>query len=186
MDRDKEKYEKEIIKRKIAGKKGSDARWNNGPDILLCDNKEENGKGIKEMANNSIAIKSIAKNSKGNKQIAKIADTDNVTDTDTVKDNVDVVDIKKHKILFNQKIFDYYEKQTKEKTTATAISSLLVFSFSEDIIKKAIDIAVLRNKTNLDYISGILKSWNSKGFTTLEEISKESKNSTEFDNLYDN
>ena len=94
-------------------------------------------------------------------------------------DNVVVVDKK-------EIISKYYKEQIKEEPPATAISSLLNFNFSEDIVKKAIDIAVLRKKTSFDYINGILKSWYKKGFKNLEDISNENKDSSEFDNLYDN
>jgi len=173
LDRDKEKYESEISKRKAAGKKGGESRW--GTD--------KNTKG--KMANDSNAINDIAKYNNAKKNMAKIADTDTVTDTVTdtdmhIEENTDVV----------AEIRKYYIKQSGEKNPpATAIVTLFKYDLSIELIKKSIDLAVYRGKKGFDYINGILSSWKAKGFKTIEDLKVEAKKVEDpsiFDGLYDN
>lgn len=43
-------------------------------------------------------------------------------------------------------------------------------TFSEDIVKEAINKAVLNNKKTFSYIAGILKNWKTNGYKTLDEV----------------
>jgi len=43
-------------------------------------------------------------------------------------------------------------------------------TFSEDMVKQAIDLAILNNKKTFSYIAGILKNWKTNGYKTLEDI----------------
>lgn len=49
--------------------------------------------------------------------------------------------------------------------------------FPEDVIKYAVDICVASNKISLNYVFGILNSWEAKGFKTLKDVKKEKKQS---------
>lgn len=74
-------------------------------------------------------------------------------------------------------VLKYYEINIEKicpATTATLFE--LNKENSKELIKKAIDIAILRGKKNLDYIQGILKSWKEKGYKTLSEVEKEQEN----------
>ena len=46
-------------------------------------------------------------------------------------------------------------------------------TYSFDWIKEAVNRACKQNNRNLNYVSGILRSWKNKGFANLEEIKKE-------------
>lgn len=45
-----------------------------------------------------------------------------------------------------------------------------VKNFSEELIKYAIQISVLNNKKNLNYVNGILNNWKSSNLKTIEEV----------------
>ena len=50
-----------------------------------------------------------------------------------------------------------------------------LLSFSEEIVKYAIELAVLNGKKTFNYVEGILKNWKGKNYTTLEEIKEKDK-----------
>ena len=43
-------------------------------------------------------------------------------------------------------------------------------TFTNDIVKYAIDLSVLNNKRTISYINGIIKNWKTAGYTTIEQI----------------
>lgn len=45
--------------------------------------------------------------------------------------------------------------------------------FNENMIKHAIDLAILNNKKTFSYIAGILKNWKSNGYRTLADVKEE-------------
>lgn len=105
----------------------------------------------------------------GNPEKPKKAD--NEYDNDNEHDNEYYTD----EILAN--IVKYYEDNIGLLVPSTATDLIeLRDTFSDDLIKKAIDISCRRNKRNLDYIQGILKNWDSKGYKTLADIENETKN----------
>lgn len=53
--------------------------------------------------------------------------------------------------------------------------------FTDDIIKEAINIAVMNNKRNMGYINGTLRNWKDKGIKTLQDIRNENKDDEPFD-----
>ena len=53
--------------------------------------------------------------------------------------------------------------------------------FTDDIIKEAIDIAVMNNKRNMGYINGTLRNWKDNGIKTLQDIRNEKKDDEPFD-----
>ena len=53
--------------------------------------------------------------------------------------------------------------------------------FTDDIIKEAINIAVMNNKRNMGYINGTLRNWKDKGIKTLQDIRNEKKDDEPFD-----
>lgn len=91
-------------------------------------------------------------------------------------------------------IVKYYEANIGLLVPTTAIIVKdLVETFSKDLIKKAIDIACVRNVRNMSYIQGILKDWERKGYKTLADIESEKKlkkqddvNSQDILDLYEN
>lgn len=48
-------------------------------------------------------------------------------------------------------------------------------TFADDVIAKAIEIAVSNNVRTINYIEGILNSWKDKGYKTLSDIESETK-----------
>lgn len=98
------------------------------------------------------------------------------------KNNSDLLDKDKEKDKDKEEdkegnISRYYEKNIEKLCPATTATLFeLNKENSKELIKKAIDIAVLRGKKNLDYIQGILKSWKEKGYKTLSEVEKEQEN----------
>lgn len=48
-------------------------------------------------------------------------------------------------------------------------------TFTDDVIAKAIEIAVSNNVRTINYIEGILNSWKDKGYKTLSDIESETK-----------
>ena len=52
-------------------------------------------------------------------------------------------------------------------------------TFTDDIIIKAIEIAVSNNARNIGYIEAILRSWKNKGYKTLSDIENENKKGNE-------
>lgn len=86
---------------------------------------------------------------------------------------------KEYKIAVDNKLSNlvkYYETNIGllVPTTASILSDLSE-NFSEDLIKKAIDISCIRNARNMSYIQGILRDWNKKGYKTLADIENEKK-----------
>jgi len=53
-------------------------------------------------------------------------------------------------------------------------------TFTDDIIKEAIDIAVFNNARNMGYINGILTNWKNKGFKNLTDIRNDKKKGDDF------
>lgn len=69
-------------------------------------------------------------------------------------------------------IYNYIEKEfcrTLSQVEIEMIDNWLSL-FEEDIIKYAVQIAILSNKKNFKYINGIIKNWKSANYSTLEEI----------------
>ena len=67
---------------------------------------------------------------------------------------------------------NYLEEQFGRKLSPSEIDSLKYWDevFTEDIIQHAIYIAVMQNKKKMSYINGILKNWQTCGYSTLSEI----------------
>lgn len=93
------------------------------------------------------------------------------------------------------------EKRMSPATANTLLS--LIKNFGRDFVTEAINVAVIRDKPQLDYIIGILNSWKCKKFKTIADIENERKQSDneniqemeyqkcgpkmdELDSLYDN
>lgn len=49
-------------------------------------------------------------------------------------------------------------------------------TFTDDIIKEAIDEAILHNARNMKYINSILRNWKEKGYKTIDDIKNNSIN----------
>lgn len=79
-------------------------------------------------------------------------------------DNIVVVDI-----------FSYIEENFGYTISPTTYQNIIDWQkvFNDDIIKYAIDKSCNANARNWNYVDGILKSWKSKGFKTLEECKNE-------------
>ncbi len=98
----------------------------------------------------------------------------NVNENENVNENVNV------NVLYNNSssssyknnIYEFAEKNIGRMLTPVEYEKIdmWVNNFNEDIIKYAIQIAVLGNKKTFNYINGILNNWKSKGFKTLQEI----------------
>ena len=69
-------------------------------------------------------------------------------------------------------IYSYIEKELCRTLSQVEIEMIdnWLSLFEEDIIKYAVQIAILSNKKNFKYINGIIKNWKSANYSTLEEI----------------
>lgn len=69
-------------------------------------------------------------------------------------------------------VFDYYQRYISPVISPTIAEEigLWVDDLSEEIVIKAMDIALERNIRNWSYISGILRDWANRGLTTIEQI----------------
>ena len=91
LDKDAEKYAKEVEKRSDAGKKGMKSRWGNNTPITNDNTVITNDNNV------------ISPITNDNTTITKITDTDTVTETDT--DNVSPTEIKKETPTESRKKF---------------------------------------------------------------------------------
>lgn len=178
LERDNIKYEKTIAKRKVAGKLGADSRW---------------GQTNKDIAKIASAKNDIAKYSKVKKSVAKIAETekDTGTETDTEADIHNEEDIADADL---EEIINYITRDGQPRPPAAVINPLFEFKLSTDLIKAAINTALFRGHSELDYVCGILRAWSNKGFKTLDDLKTEKKvlksykndNVEQFEEIYDN
>ena len=100
--------------------------------------------------------------------------TVNVNENENVNENVNV------NVLYNNNssssnknnIYEFAEKNIGRMLTPIEYEKIDIWknNFDDEIIKYAIQIAVLGNKKTFNYINGILNNWKSKGFKTLQEI----------------
>lgn len=76
-----------------------------------------------------------------------------------------------------ESIYDYIESNFKRILAPIEIQKIQEWLevFNEDIIKYAIELAVMNRKSNFKYVEGILKNWKSNSLNTLEEIKQENK-----------
>lgn len=65
------------------------------------------------------------------------------------------------------------------------------YAYSQDLIKKAIELTRLAGKTNLKYAGGILRNWHDNNITTVEQVeveekakSKKKEEATEYDDIF--
>lgn len=72
-------------------------------------------------------------------------------------------------------IFQYLENNFGRTISHSEVEQIHSYqgTFSEDIIKEAIDRSCANNIKTIGYVKGILNSWTSKGFKTLEQCQKE-------------
>ncbi|MBR1540718.1 MAG: DnaD domain protein [Clostridia bacterium] len=168
LERDNQKYEETIKKRKAAGTKGADCRWNLNNTRELTGAKTDMAK----MANAKFAM---AKNSKRTNNIAKMADTETDTDKDKDKDK----DIHSEEIIADdvavKEILNYLTKDGQPRPPAAVLQPLFEFNLPVPLIIAAFNTAAFRGHNTLDYVCGILRGWKEKGFKTLEEVKNEQK-----------
>lgn len=99
--------------------------------------------------------------------------TVNENDNDNVNVNDNVNDIYNNSSSsYNNNIYGFAEKNIGRMLTPIEFEKIDIWknNFNEEIIKYAIQIAVLNNKKTFNYINGILNNWKSKGYKTLKEI----------------
>ena len=109
FERDKEKWDYEIEKRREAGRLGAEARWG----------KSEDGKGSQGIAKDGKGIAKMASAKSANSKMANIADNVSVSVNDSVSESVNVSERKKSnkgKPLFNVQTFidEGYKQETLE------------------------------------------------------------------------
>lgn len=149
LDNNKEKYEKVVKRNRENGKKGGRPKTQNIPN---------NPVGILE--------------TQGKTQKPKKADNDIDNESDNESDN-DVDDILKD-------LVKYYEDNMGLLVPSTATIFIdMRNSYSEDLIKKGIDICCKRNIRTMSYLDGILKDWERKGYKTVADIREEKKGETD-------
>lgn len=82
------------------------------------------------------------------------------------------------KDVIKKYLFTTPEKNISIAAATTILS--LIKNFNRELVIEAINVAITRNNTQLDYIIGILNSWKSKGFKNIKDIEQErTKNSNE-------
>jgi len=103
----------------------------------------------------------------------------NVNVNDNVNDNVNVnVNDINNSCNSNNNIYEFVEQNFGRIITPTEIDKIdkWLNEFNVDILKYAIQIAVLGNKKTFNYVNGILNNWKSRGHKTLQEIKDEEFN----------
>lgn len=95
------------------------------------------------------------------------------TNLSNIKDrDKDIIRDKNKEITTTNNIYTYIEEnfgRTLSPIEYQKIDGWLSL-FSEDIIKYAIELAVLNSKKTFSYVNGILKNWQGCNYKTLEEI----------------
>ena len=152
IDLDTKKWEEERKKRSEAGRLGG---------INRAKNKNQN---LSSKSKQCLAMLSDDKQSQANQG-------DNVNEN--VNDNVNVNVLYNNNSSSNKNnIYEFAEKNIGRMLTPIEYEKIDIWknNFDDEIIKYAIQIAVLGNKKTFNYINGILNNWKSKGFKTLQEI----------------
>lgn len=93
----------------------------------------------------------------------------------TTTDNSDRLEEQAPLLQTDINIFQYLETNFGRTISHSEVEQIHSYqgTFSEDIIKEAIDRACANNIKTIGYVKGILNSWTSKGFKTLEQCQKE-------------
>lgn len=123
------------------------------------DKNNSNDKNLKNSVPSSLKTQELCpKKLRGNNNNIKIINNNTII-TNNNKDN----------------IYNYIEENFCRLLSPVEFEriNLWLEDYSEDIVKYAVDIAVLKRKTTFAYTEGILKNWKGKGYTTLEQIKEE-------------
>lgn len=93
----------------------------------------------------------------------------------TTTDNSDRLEEQAPLLQTDINIFQYLETNFGRTISHSEVEQIHSYqgTFAEDIIKEAIDRACANNIKTIGYVKGILNSWTSKGFKTLEQCQKE-------------
>lgn len=85
---------------------------------------------------------------------------------------------KKEEIEKQETIYEYYESNFGRTISSIEYEKLKSFleMFSDDIVRYAIEIAVVNNKRTFSYVRGILNNWKACGYKTLQEIKDNEQN----------
>lgn len=152
LDIDADKWKEEKRKRSEAGRLGGINRAKNQNQNLSSKSKQ------------CLAMLSNAKQNQGN-QTVNVNVNENVNEYDNVYNNNSCSYI-------NNNMYDFAEKNIGRILTPIEIEKIDIWqnNFNDDIIKYAIQIAVLNNKKTFNYINGILNNWKSRGYKTIQEI----------------
>lgn len=108
---------------------------------------------------------------KNNQKETKVEPNVNDNVNVNVNDNVNFINNSSSSSNKNN-IYEFVEQNFGRIITPTEIDKIEKWlkEFNVDIIKYAIQIAVLNNKKTFNYVNGILNNWKSKGYKTLQEI----------------
>lgn len=126
MDRDCEKWETTVKKRKEAGKKGSDKRWK----------ADDDSKAINEDGKNSNAINEDSKNGKAINEMAKIADNVDVNENVNVYVNDNVNEDVNDNVLRPKKEESFISLYPKENYSSEADRYDAMFAAIDEKWKK--------------------------------------------------
>lgn len=97
-----------------------------------------------------------------------------VTKCNSIKE----IDIEKEKeIDNNNNVVDYLEKNFARTISPLEYEKLKMWleTFNEEMVKHAIDKAILNNKKTFSYIGGILKNWKANGYHSIGDIEEPKK-----------
>jgi DnaD/phage-associated family protein len=132
------------------------------PQLEANDKRYENGK----KGGRPKTKEKPKRNQKETKVEPNVNDNVNVN----VNDNVNVIN--NSSSSYKNNIYEFVEQNFGRIITPTEIDKIEKWlkEFNVDIIKYAIQIAVLNNKKTFNYVNGILNNWKSKGYKTLQEI----------------
>ena len=77
----------------------------------------------------------------------------------------------------NNSVAEYLEKNFSRTISPLEYEKLNTWleTFSEEMVKHAIDLAILNNKKTFSYIAGILKNWKTNGYKSLGDIEEPKK-----------
>ena len=80
---------------------------------------------------------------------------------------------------FSFKSINFYKNNINPYFSEYEQTTIMQFinNYGDDLTERAIQVAIERNNKNLSYMAGILKSWNQKGITTVQQTICEKKDS---------
>lgn len=159
-----------------------------------CETSKRNGrlggrpKKGEKMENLKNLTENLKKPKKADNEYDDDSDNDNDNDIKLFNELNNYDDEDNHPASISKKtIFEILEENFGYTIAPTILEKIKSWQevFNDDILKYAIDICVKQNVRTFQYLEGILKSWQSKGYKKLIECQNEKKSNSKEPNWFD-